>query len=324
MRLGSQLVRGVLCLPALFLLSPAAAGAPPVAGTTFRACDVCPEMVVIPEGSFVMGQPGAARGPGVAAAAAEPVVMRIPAPFALGRFEVTRREYARFIADSGYEPRPGCRNWDPALARFNQDARRDWQNPATPLEPVDDHPVTCVSHADATAYARWLAEKTGDPYRLPAEAEWEYAARGGTLGLRYWGEAAEDGCEQANTYDVTAAAGYRLGWAHAGCRDGYADLAPAGSFQANPFGLQDMIGNVREWTQDCATGSYAGRPRDGRAWVWLGGCAQRVLRGGSWLTSPDGATSAARAAADGNDRADDTGFRIALELGPRAARGEER
>jgi formylglycine-generating enzyme required for sulfatase activity len=300
-----------------------AAAAPPAPGTAFRACEDCPEMIVIPAGSFVMGRPGAERRSGAAAAEAEPVAMRIRAPFALSRLEVTRRQYARFIEDSGHEPRPGCRTWDPALARFNEDARRDWRNPATPAQPVDDHPVSCVSHADATAYARWLAQKTGEPYRLPSEAEWEYAARAGSLGLRYWGEEAEDGCDQANTYDVTTAASYRLGWDHAGCRDGYADLAPAGSFLANPFGLHDMIGNVREWVEDCATGSYAGRPRDGRAWTWLGGCGQRVVRGGSWLSPPDAATSAARAAADGNDRADDTGFRVALDLGDRTASGGE-
>ncbi len=291
-----------------------AADSPRAPGTTFRDCENCPEMVVIPAGSFVMGTP----------AEAGTLVIQVPHAFALGRNEVTRGEYARFIADSGHEPRPGCRNWDPALARFNYDAQRSWQNPATPVDPVDDHPVTCVAFADARAYVEWLARETGERYRLPSEAEWEFAARSGTTTLRPWGDAPEDGCEFANTYDVTADAVYRLGWPHAGCRDGFADLARVGLLQANSFNLHDMIGNVQEWVQDCATNSYVGRPRDARAWEWLGGCERRIQRGGSWLTPPDGSRSAYRVAASEGDRSDDTGFRIAKDLDQRAVRDEDR
>ena len=283
-------------------------------GTAFRDCETCPEMVVIPAGSFVMGTPAEAGS----------LVIQIPHAFALGRNEVTRGEFARFIAASGHEPRSGCRNWDPALARFNDDARRSWQNPATPVEPVDDHPVTCVSFADARAFVDWLVRETGEHYRLPSEAEWEYAARGGTATRYPWGDAPEDGCEFANNYDVTADSAYRLGWPHAGCRDGFADLARIGLSQANAFNLHDMIGNVQEWVQDCATDSYVGRPRDARAWEWLGGCKRRIQRGGSWLTPPDRSRSAYRAAASEGDRSDDTGFRIARDLDQRAARDEDR
>lgn len=291
-----------------------AADSPRAPGTTFRDCETCPVMVVIPAGSFVMGTP----------AEAGTLVIQVPHAFALGRNEVTRAEFARFVADSGHEPRPGCRNWDPVLVRFNDDARRNWRNPATPVEPVDDHPVTCLTFADARAYVEWLARETGERYRLPSEAEWEYAARGGTTTLRPWGDAPEDGCEFANTYDVTADAAYRLGWPHAGCRDGFADLARVGLLQANSFNLHDMIGNVQEWVQDCATDSFIGRPRDARAWEWLGGCRRRIQRGGSWLTPPDGSRSAYRVAASEGDRSDDTGFRIAKELDQRATRAEDR
>ncbi len=293
--------------------APQAADSPRAPGSTFRDCDTCPEMVVVPSGSFVMG---GAPGPG-------PAVIQVSRAFALGRNEVTRGEYARFIAASGYEPRTGCRNWDPALLRFNDDARRSWQNPATPVEAVDDHPVTCVSFLDARAYVEWLARETGQRYRLASEAEWEYAARGGATTAFPWGDAPEDGCESANTYDVTADAGYHLGWAHAGCRDGFADVARVGLLQANAFNLHDMIGNVREWVQDCATNSYVGRPRDARAWEWLGGCKLRIQRGGSWLTPPDASRSAARAAAAEGDRSDDAGFRVARELDPRSVRDED-
>ena len=291
-----------------------AADTPHTPSTAFRDCENCPEMVVVPAGGFVMGAPGETGS----------VVIQLQHPFALGRNEVTRGEFAHFIADSGHEPRPGCRNWDPVLARFNDDAQRNWQNPATPVEPMDDHPVTCVTFVDARAYVEWLARETGERYRLPSEAEWEYAARGGTTTLRPWGDAPEDGCEFANTYDVTADAAYRLGWPHAGCRDGFADLARVGLLQANSFNLYDMIGNVQEWVQDCATDSFIGRPRDARAWEWLGGCKRRIQRGGSWLTPPDRSRSAYRVAASEGDRSDDTGFRIAKDLEQRAARDEDR
>lgn len=284
------------------------------AGATFRDCEGCPEMIVIPAGSFVMGTPAAERAAGANAAEGEVVVMTLERPFALSKHEVTRGEYSRFIADSGYEPQSGCRVWDPALARFSDDGRRGWQDPATPAAPAEQVPVSCVSFADAEAFAGWLSTKTGSRYRLPSEAEWEYAARAGSRTLRPWGDDAESGCDFANTYDLVAAARYRLGWPQAGCRDGFADLAPVGQFGANAFGLHDMIGNVREWVQDCATGSYVGRPRDARAWEWLGGCEERMQRGGSWITPPAESRSAYRAAAPAVERSSDTGFRVALDL----------
>ncbi|HEU5468434.1 MAG TPA: SUMF1/EgtB/PvdO family nonheme iron enzyme [Steroidobacteraceae bacterium] len=283
-------------------------------GSAFTDCEGCPEMVVIPAGMFVMGTPGASGARGAASAEGETVVVEIPRAFALGRYEVTRAQYARFVADSGHEPDAGCRVWDPALSRFNDDPRRGWQEVATPAEPGDEHPVSCVSFTDAQAFVQWLSAKTGERYRLPSEAEWEYAARAGSRALRPWGDGAEHGCEFANTYDLVAAARYRLGWAEARCRDGQADLAPVGQYAANRFGLKDMIGNAREWVQDCATGSYVGRPRDARAWEWIGGCAERVQRGGSWLTPAVESRSAARWSAPAGERAGDAGFRVALDL----------
>ena len=305
----------------LFLLAflPAAQAADDnrAPGTAFSDCDGCPEMVVIPAGRFVMGTPGAPRGRGAAAAEADAVVVDVPRAFALGRREVTRGEYARFIADSGHEPQGGCRVFDPALARFNEDARRGWQDVATPASPGDDHPVSCVSFVDAQAYVQWLSARSGARYRLPSEAEWEYAARAGSSALRPWGDDPDSGCEFANTYDLVGESRYRLGWQAARCRDGQADLAPGGQFGANAFGLQDMIGNLREWVQDCATGSYVGRPRDARAWEWLGGCAERVQRGGSWLAPAEENRSGARTAAPATEHASDAGFRVAADLGAR-------
>lgn len=300
------------------------ADGPRAPGTAFQDCDDCPEMVVITAGSFVMGTPGAHSAGGVQAAEAQAVVISLPRHFAIGRFEVTRRQFARFIADSGHEPRSGCRGWDPALQRFSEDTRRGWQNPATPAVPQDDHPVTCVSFADAQAYVQWLARETGERYRLPSEAEWEYAARAGSTSLRPWGDDPAAGCDHANTYDLVGDASLKLGWAHAACRDGYTDLAPVGKFSANAFGVHDVIGNVREWVQDCAGGSYTGRPRDARAWEWLGGCRNRVQRGGSWLAPPAENRSAWRGDAPAGLQTDDGGFRVARDIDARASGAEER
>lgn len=310
----------------VWLAAPATAQAadPRAPGAVFRDCDECPEMVVIPAGSFVMGTPGAASAGGAQGAEADAVAITVPRAFALGRFEVTRAQFAHFIARSGYEPRGGCRGWDPALLRFSDDLRRGWSNPALPSAPADLHPVSCVSFADAQAYVQWLARETGERYRLPSEAEWEYAARAGSRTLRPWGDAAESGCDHANTYDLGAEAAYRLGWPAAGCGDGHADLAPVGQFTANAFGLFDVIGNVREWVQDCATGSSTGRPRDARAWEWLGGCGNRIRRGGSWLTPPAGSRSAFRDDAPAGERTDDTGFRVAMDLQGQRTGAEER
>jgi formylglycine-generating enzyme required for sulfatase activity len=279
-------------------------------------------MVVVPPGRFVMGTPGAPRSRGAAAAETDAVVVDIPRAFALGRREVTRGEYARFIADSGHEPQEGCRVFDATLSRFNEDPRRGWRDIATPASPGDDYPVSCVSFIDAQAYVQWLSAKTGARYRLPSEAEWEYAARAGATTQTPWGDDPDEACGHANTYDLVGESRYRLGWQAARCRDGQADLAPGGQFGANAFGLQDMIGNVREWVQDCATGSYVGRPRDARAWEWLGGCAERVQRGGSWLAPVEDSRSAARSAAPAAERAADAGFRVAADLGgaPRSER----
>lgn len=279
-----------------------------------RDCDTCPEMVVVPAGVFVMGTPAAMLGGAESPPETQPTVIRISRPFAIGRFEVTRGEFAAFVNASGREQRTGCRTWDAALGRFNDDGRRTWLDPGVPAEPTERHPASCVSWADAQAYASWLSQETGKSYRLPSAAEWEYAARAGTTTLRPWGDAPEEGCDHANIYDLGSRAAYQLGWLQAGCHDGYADVAPVGQFQANRFGLHDMIGNVWEWTADCSTGSSIGRPKDGSAWTWLGGCKRRVIRGGGWLTPPDRSRSGFHGDDEEADRADYLGFRVVREL----------
>lgn len=285
----------------------------------FRDCGECPEMVVVPAGSFVMGTPSAAAE-NIAGAEAMPTVVRIARAFALGRVEITRAQYRAFVADAVVEPGKGCKTWDEAQGRLVDSRNRTYANPGVPKEARDDLPAACVSWTDAKAYVQWLARKTGKPYRLPSEAEWEYAARAGSGTLRPWGDAPADGCEYANVFDASSHAVYAFGSDFARCQDGFADIAPVGSLRPNAFGLNDMIGNVAEWVEDCYTDSYVNRPRDARAWVWLGGCARHVVRGGSWLSPPARARSAARDSAQSQERADSIGFRVAVDLDARAER----
>lgn len=307
------LVAGALLASAA--VSPARAAGPPA---PFRDCPECPAMVRVPAGTFTLGTPAADAADPATRAEAQAVIVRIARPLALGRTEVTRREFAAFVADTEYESPVNCRTWNERLGRYADDRTRSWQNPGRPRDVRDDYPVSCVSWGDAVAYTKWLARRTGKPYRLPSEAEWEYAARAGSSTARPWGESAADGCAYGNTYDAAGRTEYLLGWAAAPCDDRFPDVAPAGALQPNAFGLYDTIGNLWEWVEDCATDSYAGRPRDARAWTWIGGCERRVQRGGAWVTPPERARSAFRGEGSTDDRADYLGFRVALDLDGRA------
>ncbi len=299
-------------LMASCLLCLSVAWAEPAAG--WRDCADCPEMVRIPAGSFVMGATAIDAHANGTHAESQSVVIKIAKAFALGRTEVTRREYLLFVADSGYDGTGPCITWSEKLGRFNADRDRGPDNPGRPHTAHDDDPAACVSWTDAKAYVAWLTDRTGKPYRLPSEAEWEYAARAGSATTYPWGDAAADGCEFANLYDQSSHEVYEMGWQALQCRDGYADVAPVGALSPNAFGVYDLIGNVSQWVEDCYTDSYVGRPRDGRAWVWTGGCGQRVIRGASWVSPAEHARSAARDHAELGMRADFLGFRVAVDI----------
>jgi formylglycine-generating enzyme required for sulfatase activity len=185
-----------------------------------------------------------------------------------------------------------------------------WRSPG--LVQTDSHPVLCVSWNDARAYAQWLSKKTGKRYRLPTEAEWEFAARAGSPAARYWGDDPVQACRFANVADQSRQQTWGFGQKHE-CTDGHYFTAPAGGYVPNRFGLYDMLGNVWEWTEDCANASYAGAPSDGSAWL-AGDCAQRMLRGGSWSTVPRFARSATRHKNTADHRDNLTGFRLARSL----------
>ena len=289
----------------------------PDVGDRFRDCAECPEMVVVPSGTFMMGSPASEderdedEGPVHA--------VTIATPFAIGRYEVTVSEFGHFVEETGYSAGSSC--WIYEDGRPEYRAGRGWRNPG--FDQSSGHPVACVSWDDAQAYVAWLSEQTGKAYRLPSESEWEYAARAGTATARHWGEGESGQCRHANGADPSVKERYSDWTAPvSSCRDGHVHTAPVGSFRANGWGLHDMLGNAWEWTEDCWDGSYAGAPSDGSAWErsvimrWLGNCVGRVLRGGSWFNEPSNLRAAYRSGIPPAVRFNGSGFRVAWTLTP--------
>jgi len=230
-------------------------------------CDECPRMVVVPAGDYLMGsdQRRPDEKPKHRVTFAE--------PFAIGIYEVTIREWDACLREGG--------------CSFSPKAEGD-----------DNLPVTNLSWDDAQQYVAWLSNKTGKEYRLPTEAEWEYAASGGTRSTFWWGN--EVGKANANCRDCGSS------W------DGQS-TAPVGSFAPNPFGLYDVHGNLWEWTTDCVNRSYEGAPADGSAWL-RGNCIARVLRGGSWNLNSDYMRTTRRHHYDRDVRYYLHGFRVVRSL----------
>ena len=282
------------------------------AATPLSSCADCPELVMIPAGRFIMGAAaGEEDREGLGAAfrnRSTPAREVRVARFAMGRYEVTRAEYHRFVQATGHIA-AGCFAWNGADFEF--DTVRNWRNPGYPQH--ERHPAVCVSWEDADAYVRWLSGRTGQRYRLPSEAEWEYAARAGTVTARYWGEASDAVCLYANGADFTAARMLPAArvWGSAACDDGHAHTAPVGRLRPNAFGLYDMLGNAGEWTQDCWNADYRGAPMDAQART-DGDCAQRVVRGGAWDDAPIGLRAAYRVGSPVVIRLYSRGFRVAL------------
>ena len=187
------------------------------------------------------------------------------------------------------------------------DPGKNWRKPG--FEQGGPHPVTCVSWNDAMAYGQWLSDQTGQRYRLPTEAEWEYAARAGTPTAYYWGNNPSEGCAYANGADQTAKQQLPPDWTVMECRDGYVYTAPVGRFRANAFGLYDMSGNVWEWTCSGYDEGYGGAEQ--RCVSDAGSGGPRVLRGGSWFTLPRRLRAAARFWFASDNRDTNAGFRLA-------------
>ena len=257
-------------------------------GKVFRDCPECPELVVVPAGSFTMGSPSSEEGRWDDEGPQHRVT--IPEPFAVGKYEVTRGEFAQFVRATGHSTGNSCRKYE--HGKWEGRSGRGWEDPG--FRQDGREPAVCVSWGDAKAYVGWLSRKTGERYRLLSEAEWEYAARAGIRTSRYWGDNVSAQCDHANGYDRTAAAELDYDRNSAPCRDGSVHTARVGRYGENGFGLSDMLGNAWEWVEDCWHDSYAGAPTDGSAWVSGGECGRRVLRGGSWNNLPRNLRSAFR------------------------------
>jgi formylglycine-generating enzyme required for sulfatase activity len=251
----------------------------------FKDCQSCPEMVVVPAGSFMMGSPESEEGQLPFEQPQHQVTLK--APFAVGRFAVTFSEWDACV-DAG-----GCNSYRPP--------DRGWGRGRMP--------VIYVSWDDAKAYVSWLSRQTGKAYRLLSEAEREYVTRAGTTAPFWWGSSIST--DQANyngewtTYGGSPVGEFRM------------KPLPVDSFEPNPWGLYQVHGNVADWVEDCWNESYKGAPADGSAWT-TGDCTGtvggRVLRGGRWVSYPENVRSAARAFNGPAYRNFNVGFRVARSL----------
>jgi len=235
-------------------------------GDTFRDCADCPELVMLPAGSFDMGSTSEYENP----------IHRVTfaKPFAVGRHEVTFSDWDKCVDEGGCKYRPDDRGWGRG-----------------------DRPAVNLSWLDAKTFVSWLSQKTGKAYRLPSEAEWEYAARAGTNTAYWWGR--DVGSRQANCRECNAGEPQRT--------------TPVGSFKPNAFGLFDTAGNVAEWMEDCWNDNYRGAPHDGTAWM-SGQCRLHVLRGGAFDSQARYLRSTSRFRYDLDVRYVANGFRVVREL----------
>lgn len=230
-------------------------------------------------------------------------------PFALGKVDVTYGQFADFARTAGFQPRAGCQivsgnNWVPSL-------RTNWEAPGYPAN--DNDPVVCMNMLEITAYLRFLENRTGKAYRLPSEAEWEYAERAGTTTAFYWGDDPKGACVYENVGDESL--GQKYGIRNPiPCNDGFPDVAPVGSFKPNAFGLYDMAGNIFVFTADCWNENYAGAPADGSAWKG-GDCSRHVVRKGAYGNPHAWMFRSANRDAEGDIvKRNRFGFRVALSL----------
>lgn len=266
-------------------------GAEPGNGKAFRDCPECPEMIVLPEGRFQMG-----TSPFSSETVSKPEhQVEIRQFFALGKTEITRGQFAAFVTETGYVAGDTCWVFEPqgffTSAKWVERSG-DWRNPG--YQQDDSHPVACISWNDAKSYVKWLSRKTGKPYRLPTESEWEYACMAGER-LQYCG---------SNNLDS-------VGWYE---RNSANSTHPVASKQANAWGLYDMTGNIFEWVEDVYHDSYYGAPADGSA--WQGNSAQHTLRGGAFMTNNDNYYLGGTYRSDNNSevRGYNIGFRIARTI----------
>lgn len=261
------MLRVALFLLLVFTVSAEAADLKP--GDSFKDCERCPEMVVVPAGTFTMGRDDGHKYEMPAHK------VTIAKPFAIGRYELMFSEWQACVDGGGCAKEPDDHKWG-----------------------REGRPVINITFAEAVAFTEWLSKETGAVYRLPSEAEWEYAARAGTTTPFFWGT--DKGTNLANCRDCESQ------WSKKGS-------APVGSFKPNPWGLYDMHGNIWEWVADCWTTNHIGAPTDGSART-NGDCSKRVMRSGSWYYFSRNMGSSWRFKNDARVNSYNIGMRVLREL----------
>lgn len=327
MALLGVLVCGALCSMASALAgeSEQPASEDRAAPGSIRDCDTCPELMRIPAGEFLMGadidEPRGLGLPEFWASREQPVThVTVARDFYLGKYEISRGEFARFAAATGYSPEPGC--WHFVGSEWLFDESRNWQDARIGQD--DTHPVTCVNWLDAQAYLAWLSQETGQTYRLASEAEWEYAVRAGTQTAYWFGDDPGQICEFVNLGDITTRE--RFGWDQTeikyemmnnwkgeDCRDGHATTAPVHETAANPFGLHGMLGNANEWVADCWNDDHSGATGTQAPRLTGADCGLRVMRGQGWTAIAASTRPAFRLKMNATDRRFTFGFRVARD-----------
>lgn len=272
-------------------------------GNTVKDCTDCPDLVTIPAGSFSMGS--SAGTPGADAMESPSHVVNV-ASFEMGQGAITRSQFSAFVTAANYQSDAERLGGCIGLASgdtWEFKAKATWRRPGFAQE--DDHPVVCVSWNDATAYVKWLSELTKKKYRLPTEAEREYAARAGSTDAFWWGGNAT--LEQANFRDDSVSPG------NTNRRPSRLATVPIKFFLANPFGLYNMHGNVSEWVQDCQHNNYLNAPADGSAWNTACVGKRRGARGGGFASPATGIRSAQRTWYEVDLPSYSGGFRVVRE-----------
>ncbi len=292
----------------IFVLAAAAIAS--AHNASFRDRRESPVMVAVSAGKFLMGSDEAEtrrEGRPEASAATERPRREIgfDKPFAIGKYHVTRRQFGAF-AKATKRPMDGC---VVVVSGKWSDGRQDgFSYRRVGFAQRADEPALCVDWADAVAYANWLSVRTGHKYRLPTEAEWEYASRAGTTTARWWGDGREALCSHANGGDRDYAAVMPDDkTANLACSDGFVQTSPAARFPANAFGLHDVLGNAWQWVADCFTAVPGMPPPEGE-------CKARSIRGGSWHNGPAVLRSATRFGLPPTMRSASLGFRVLREL----------
>ncbi len=275
-----------------------------------------PQMAVVPHGAFTMGARDGEAGASDYERPAHPI--RFERGFGMSIREVTVGQFRRFIAATGHRTRAARRGfsmvYDERSGNFVRRSGVDWHSDYLGRPADDGLPVIHVSARDAQAYAEWLSAQTGKRYRLPSEAEFEYALRAGGEGRYPWGDG-DPPARAANTTGSLDRSPAGRTWTNAftGFGDGYWGPAPVGRMEPNAWGLHDLAGNVSEWVADCWHDGYRRAPKDGSAWI-NPGCRDQVIRGGSWASSPAQTRSAWRAPANVDTTNARLGFRVVRDL----------